>query len=65
MDANLEPFPHETSELTAQRRLGEVLPERLLSQQVLRTDIAGMPLEWIDYKEAVRLHHTPALSAKR
>jgi HNH endonuclease len=35
-----------------------VLPEHLLSQQVLRTDVAGMPLEWIDYKEAVRLHHT-------
>ncbi len=29
-----------------------------LSQQVLRTDISGMPLEWIDYKEAVRLYHT-------
>jgi len=29
-----------------------------LSQQVLRTDIAGMPLEWIDYREAVRLYHT-------
>ena len=28
-----------------------------ISQQVLRTDIAGMPLEWIDYREAVRLYH--------
>jgi 5-methylcytosine-specific restriction endonuclease McrA len=28
-----------------------------LSQQVLRTDVAGMPLEWIDYQEAVRLYH--------
>ena len=28
-----------------------------ISQQVLRTDVAGMPLEWIDYKEAVRLYH--------
>ncbi len=28
-----------------------------LSQQILRTDIAGMPLEWIDYKEAARLYH--------
>ena len=28
-----------------------------LSQQVLRTDVAGMPLEWIDYKEAARLYH--------
>ena len=27
-----------------------------LSQQVLRTDSSGMPLEWIDYREAVRLH---------
>ena len=24
---------------------------------VLRTDVAGMPLEWIDYKEAARLYH--------
>jgi len=29
-----------------------------LSQQVLRTDVSGMPLEWIDYREAVRLYHT-------
>ena len=29
---------------------------RGLSQLVLRTDIAGMPLEWIDYKEAARLY---------
>ncbi len=29
---------------------------RGLSQQVLRTDASGMPLEWIDYREAVRLH---------
>ncbi|MCP5420633.1 MAG: HNH endonuclease [Gammaproteobacteria bacterium] len=28
-----------------------------LEQQVLRTDISGMPLEWIDYQEAVRLYH--------
>jgi 5-methylcytosine-specific restriction endonuclease McrA len=35
-------------------RMSEV---RGLSQQVLRTDVAGMPLEWIDYKEAVRLYH--------
>lgn len=28
-----------------------------LSQQVLRTDISGMPLEWISYQEAVRLYH--------
>lgn len=29
-----------------------------ISQQVLRTDVAGMPLEWIDYREAARLYHT-------
>jgi len=28
-----------------------------LGQQVLRTDIGGMPLEWIDYQEAARLYH--------
>src|SRR5205085_9908433 len=30
---------------------------RSLSQLVLRTDVSGMPLEWIDYKEAARLYH--------
>jgi len=29
----------------------------MFAQEVLRTDIAGMPLEWIDYREAVRLYH--------
>ena len=28
-----------------------------LSQEVLRTDIAGMPLEWIDYRIAATLYH--------
>lgn len=28
-----------------------------LEQQVLRTDAAGMPLEWINYRDAVRIHH--------
>jgi len=28
-----------------------------LGQAVLRADIAGMPLEWIDYREAARLYH--------
>jgi 5-methylcytosine-specific restriction endonuclease McrA len=28
-----------------------------LSQEVLRTDAAGMPLEWIDYQDAVKLYH--------
>ncbi|MEN8174591.1 MAG: HNH endonuclease [Pseudomonadota bacterium] len=27
-----------------------------LQQQILRTDTAGMPLEWINYRDAVRLH---------
>ena len=27
-----------------------------LSQQILRTDISGMPLEWVDYREAARLY---------
>jgi hypothetical protein len=27
-----------------------------LSQQILRTDLAGMPMEWIDYKAAARLY---------
>ncbi|MFM1593161.1 MAG: HNH endonuclease [Woeseiaceae bacterium] len=29
-----------------------------LNQLVLRTDVAGMPLEWIDYREAIRLYHS-------
>lgn len=33
-----------------------------LAQQVLRTDIAGVPLEWIDYREAVRLYYTEQVS---
>jgi 5-methylcytosine-specific restriction endonuclease McrA len=28
-----------------------------LSHQVLRTDISGMPLEWVGYQDAVRLYH--------
>src|ERR1700678_304072 len=32
-------------------------PGHGLSQMVLRTDVAGMPLEWIDYREAARLYH--------
>ena len=28
-----------------------------LHQQVLRTDASGMPLEWINYQDAVRLYH--------
>lgn len=29
-----------------------------LSQEVLRTDLAGMPLEWIDYRVAATLYHS-------
>ena len=29
-----------------------------LNQQVLRTDVSGMPLEWVDYRDAARLYHT-------
>ena len=28
-----------------------------LSLQILRTDISGMPLEWVTYREAAKLHH--------
>lgn len=28
-----------------------------LKQQILRTDAAGMPLEWVNYRDAVRLYH--------
>jgi hypothetical protein len=30
---------------------------QIVSQDVLRTDIAGMPLEWIDYRSAASLYH--------
>jgi 5-methylcytosine-specific restriction endonuclease McrA len=29
-----------------------------LAQEVLRTDVAGMPLEWIDYRVAASLYHS-------
>src|SRR3982074_117312 len=29
-----------------------------LSQQILRTELSGVPLEWVDYREAARLYHT-------
>ena len=28
-----------------------------LHHQVLRTDVSGMPLEWVNYQEAVRMYH--------
>lgn len=33
-----------------------------LKQEVLRTDVSGMPLEWIDYQEAVKLYHSGQVS---
>jgi hypothetical protein len=30
---------------------------QIVSQEVLRTDVAGMPLEWIDYRSAASLYH--------
>ena len=27
-----------------------------LNQQILRTDVSGMPLEWVTYQDAVRLY---------
>ncbi|MGB5339782.1 MAG: HNH endonuclease [Gammaproteobacteria bacterium] len=33
-----------------------------LTQQVLRTDASGMPLEWVGFKEAVRLYHLGQVS---
>jgi 5-methylcytosine-specific restriction endonuclease McrA len=33
-------------------------PLHTLSQEVLRTDVAGMPLEWVDYRTAAILYHT-------
>lgn len=39
---------------TRQERGGTVYG---LDQMALRVDVAGMPLDWIGYQEAVRLHH--------
>lgn len=30
---------------------------QIVSQDVLRTDVAGMPIEWIDYRSAASLYH--------
>jgi len=37
--------------------LGENVSPDLLSHQVLRTDVSGLPLEWVNYQDAARLHH--------
>lgn len=34
-----------------------MLKDYSFQQQILRTDAAGMPLDWINYQEAVRYHH--------
>lgn len=31
---------------------------RVFTQQVLRTDVSGMPLEWIDYQAATKLYYS-------
>lgn len=35
---------------------GAALATHAFGQQALRTDISGMPLEWIDHRESVRLY---------
>jgi len=43
----------------ADEKIGErEMEQYAVTQEVLRTDAAGMPLEWIDYRDAVRLYHT-------
>ena len=39
-------------------KLIDAMQSYAVSQDVLRTDVAGMPLEWIDYRDAVRLYYT-------
>lgn len=36
--------------------------EQIISQDVLRTDVAGMPLEWIDYRSAASLYHADQIA---
>ena len=31
--------------------------QEILSQQILRVDVSGMPLDWINYQDAVRFYH--------
>ena len=35
---------------------------QIISQDVLRTDVAGMPLEWIDYRSAASLYHADQIA---
>jgi 5-methylcytosine-specific restriction endonuclease McrA len=48
--ARAEAFDHETLLIVSPGNHG-------LNQPVLRADVAGMPLEWIDYREAASLYH--------
>jgi 5-methylcytosine-specific restriction endonuclease McrA len=50
-----EPLPAVDREWLESLEVRSVGPGSLC-QQVLRTDVSGMPLEWIDYREAVRLY---------
>ena len=36
--------------------LGGIIKLNNLNQQILRTDVSGMPLEWVTYQHAVRLY---------
>ncbi len=49
-------FERADSGLSNDLRIAATGAVRGLSQLVLRTDVSGMPLEWIDYKEAARLY---------
>jgi len=33
-----------------------------LNQQILRVDVAGMPLDWVDYQEAVKLYYADTVA---
>lgn len=51
----------QTAETVEQRKPQSILHSDVLfpnsSQQILRTDVSGMPLEWINYRDAARLHY--------
>src|SRR6202046_2136559 len=55
----MKPMLHDQVQLLDWRDdLAVVAHGHPLSQQILRTDVSGMPLEWVDYREAARLYHT-------
>jgi len=41
--------------LTSEFGANSIVPNS--SHLILRTDVSGMPLEWINYRDAARLHH--------